>query len=543
MQEGGGVRHTSTLMWMRPVEPSSTTLRPQSLFYRRLDARGAPPGNSIGGSGSSSSGSSSSGSSSGSSSSGSSSSGSSSGSSSSGSSSGMRSRSDRGNLGVSSGSVSSVEAIPADDVDDTTHRDRSDEGLTYPNKGDWQLQAALDAAFREFHKTGEMYRQCWTPFLEPAFIPHAPFVGSSCTRTAAATTPTCRSNAKPTTNLSSSRITTAIGSSSCGDGRNKTRVGVEQQYKEEDMGEQQRHDARQRYDRAGDEEAGDKTKYNNSADDGNTEYNHNGFPKPETATGTMKRVLEEGVIYFGTFAEVAPYAYFTDRGRKRWWGFDSEVMESVMQIFNNHYGTSVRAETVFVAMGEGFMNNVVDALYNGMIDVFTGNFRMLKRRCELVSCGCPYHSVGELALEGAGKSLNGTKLDATSEWNTAETTLGVLFHGAYMSHVATQFSKVTLRLFWSVWNMGEELIRGNIHGAVSDSSVVRFMQTIYQTYCRDCRVMRTYVTDKEEDSLAWAYRLYPAPPELLWQPLTEEALRKPLPNVFSIYKHTNTQVV
>eukprot|EP00922_Rhytidocystis_sp_ex-Travisia-forbesii_P036126 GHVS01053607.1.p1 GENE.GHVS01053607.1~~GHVS01053607.1.p1 ORF type:complete len:499 (-),score=66.23 GHVS01053607.1:264-1760(-) len=260
------------------------------------------------------------------------------------------------------------------------------------------------------------------------------------------------------------------------------------------------------------------------------------YPRRSEATGTLKRVFEKSVLYWGTFAEVPPFSYFVNRNKTEYWGFDAEVIRQVMVLFNRHYGSEVEVQSSFIPAQRGLFNNAVDALYNAQVDIFFGKFELSATRCAIVGCGCSYYSTGRLAVVGGRRELHGKPPHADTDWNDSQVTLGVLADDTHISEIVALFPKVTIRLFWSFWDMGEHLIQGEIHGAVSGMTVVRFMQTMYDIYCPDCFIAK--VLPPGNKMLGWAFRQFPAPPSL--QNVNSTAASAaviPLPRVYSIDKH------
>eukprot|EP00922_Rhytidocystis_sp_ex-Travisia-forbesii_P036127 GHVS01053608.1.p1 GENE.GHVS01053608.1~~GHVS01053608.1.p1 ORF type:complete len:490 (-),score=51.32 GHVS01053608.1:126-1595(-) len=257
------------------------------------------------------------------------------------------------------------------------------------------------------------------------------------------------------------------------------------------------------------------------------------YPSRSDATGTFRRVFEEGVIYFGTFAEVPPFSYFVSPNKKKYWGFDAEVVRQVMGFFNRRYRSEVEVKTSFVPAQRGLFNNAADALYNGQVDIFFGKFELNEPRCAIVGCGCPYYNTGSLAIVGGIRDLRGKAPQADTEWNDSGVTIGVLADDTHIGEIAQLFPQVTLRLFWSFWDMGEHLIQGEIHGAVSDISVARFMQTMYDIHCPRCFIAKIF--KPQSRMLGWAFRQFPAPPTLR-QVDNDASLdaMAPLPRVYSI---------
>eukprot|EP00922_Rhytidocystis_sp_ex-Travisia-forbesii_P036125 GHVS01053606.1.p1 GENE.GHVS01053606.1~~GHVS01053606.1.p1 ORF type:complete len:489 (-),score=55.26 GHVS01053606.1:215-1681(-) len=260
------------------------------------------------------------------------------------------------------------------------------------------------------------------------------------------------------------------------------------------------------------------------------------YPSRSEATGTFRRAFEEEAIYFGTFAEVPPFSYFVSPDKREYWGFDAEVVRQVIGFFNRRYGSDVKVKTSFIPAQLGLFNNAADALYNGQVDIFFGKFELNPDRCAIVGCGCPYYNTGNLVLVGGIKELHGNPLDVRTEWNDAGVTIGVLEDDVHIAEIVRLFPNVTLRLFWSFWDLGEHLIQGNIHAALTHMSVARFMQTMYDIYCPECFMAKIF--EPNDHMLGWAFRQFPAPPVLRQVDSASFDAVAPLPRVYPIDKHT-----
>eukprot|EP00922_Rhytidocystis_sp_ex-Travisia-forbesii_P036131 GHVS01053612.1.p1 GENE.GHVS01053612.1~~GHVS01053612.1.p1 ORF type:complete len:500 (-),score=59.79 GHVS01053612.1:381-1880(-) len=261
------------------------------------------------------------------------------------------------------------------------------------------------------------------------------------------------------------------------------------------------------------------------------------YPSRSDATGTFLRVFEEEVIYFGTFAEVPPFSYFVSRNERKYWGFDAEVVLKVMGFFNRRYKTEVQVKASFVPAQRGLFNNAADALYNGQVDIFFGKLELNAARCAIVGCGCPYYNTGNLALVGGIRKLHGNPPHGKTEWNDPGAIIGILADDTHIGEIAQLLPKVTLRLFWSFWDMGEHLSQGEIHAAVSDMSVASFMQTMYDIYCPDCFTARIF--EPNSHVIGWAFRQFPAPQALRQVNISASVdAIAPLPRVYSIEKHS-----
>jgi len=250
------------------------------------------------------------------------------------------------------------------------------------------------------------------------------------------------------------------------------------------------------------------------------------LPDPRNATGTLARVLDEGLLWVGSDFDYPPFAYRLANGTV--WGFEVDLIGAIVKALSDAYDTPIDVQFVHRPVETHFFVDLVAPLYDDHYDVVTASIIRTPLRQQFADFTCPYLAGDRTAVFFGPTAANLTAVSEDSPslsafeglglteaerrdvgaLNTPAVKIGIIAGSTRAQTAISLFPNATLVPLVGLSSMAHSLINGHVDALLYSWELVAWIKKLNLPRCPGCRIAAVF---GDAAPKSFVTRKWPAP--------------------------------